>query len=107
MPAGGSSVFTDIIGYEVGLRNVVELLAERPHDFRARLTWMELPRLHLFRARETAPRIGYVVPPPDSVLVSFATDGSSTLIYDGEELRFGDMQLHGTGDRLHQRTEGP
>jgi AraC-like DNA-binding protein len=107
MPAGGSSVFTDVIGYEAGLRNMVELLVERPREFHARLTWMDLPRLRLIRASEASARVAYVALPANSVLLSFATDRASTLICDGDELRFGDMLLHGRGDRLHQRTSGP
>jgi len=103
MPAGGCSVFTDVIGYEVGLRNVVELLAERSHDFSARLTLD-----------------GSAAPAPVACqedLGAHRLRRAAAGVCPGQlrdrpwldtDLRwFGDMVLQGTGDRLQQRTEGP
>jgi len=107
MPAGGSSIYTDAEGYQDSLRGTIDLLVERPREFHARLTWAELPRLRLVRARESSARLAYVTLPVGSVSVTFTTDRGSTLICDGNEVRFGDILFHGSGDRLHQRTTGP
>lgn len=104
MPAIGSSVFTDADGYQASMRDMFDLLVVRPPAFQARLTWLELPHLHLLRAHETASRVAYVTFPPALSFVTFPTEPSSVLICDGIELQFGDMMFHGRGDRLHQRT---
>ena len=65
MPGGGSSIFTDADGYQATLRDMLDLLALRPRDFRARLVWVDLPSLRLLRAQEDAPRIAYVTLPPE------------------------------------------
>ena len=52
MPAGGSSMFTDVDGYQANLRDVMDLLVPKPRLFHARLTWAELSHLGLLRAEE-------------------------------------------------------
>jgi AraC-like DNA-binding protein len=107
MPAGGSSIFTDAIGYQDSLRDLVGLLVEQQQPFHARLTWVNLPQLRLLRARESSPRVAFLTLPQASVSVSFVIDHGSTLVCDGIKLQFGDILWHGRGDRLHQRTAGP
>lgn len=106
MPTIGSSIFTDADGYQASMRDMFDLLVVRPPEFQARLTWLELPRLYLLRAHETAARIAYVTFPPALIFLTFPTRPSSVLICDGVELQFGEIMLHGRGDRLHQRTVG-
>ena len=104
MPGSGSSVFTDADGYQASLQDMLDLLALRPRDFRARLTWVDLRSFYLLRAQEDAPRVAYVTLPPEQVFVTFPTRRDATLITSGTELRFGDVVFHSLGERLHQRT---
>jgi AraC-like DNA-binding protein len=106
MPASGSSMFTDVEGYQANLRDMMDLLVPRPRLFHARLTWVELSHLGLLRAEETSPRVAYVALPAERVFVTFPTKRDSPLICDGAALPFGEIMLHGCGDRLHQRTTG-
>ncbi len=107
MPASGSSTCTDVDGYQASLRDMFDLLAMQPREFHARLTWLELPRLYLLRAREASPRVAYVTLPPTSVFVTFPAERDASLMHDGVELRFGEITFHGRGDRFHQRTTAP
>jgi len=104
MPASGSCIFTDADGYQASLQEMLDLLVMRPREFRARLTWVELPQLRLLRAQEASPRVAYVSLPPEPVYVIFPTQRGLPLICNGTELQFGDFMLHSRGERLHQRT---
>ena len=73
MPVSGSSVFTDADGYQASLVDMLDLLVLQPPDFRARLTWVELPVLHLLRAQESSSRIAYMTLRPERVFVIFPT----------------------------------
>lgn len=104
MPASGSCIFTDAADYQASRREMLDLLIMRPSEFRARLTWVELPRLRLLRAQEAASRIAYVSLPPEPAVISFPTRRGSVLICNGAELQFGDLVFHRIGERFHQRT---
>jgi AraC-like DNA-binding protein len=106
MPAGGSSIFTDVDGYQANLRDMMDLLVPQPRLFRARLTWVELSHFGLLRAEEASPRVAFITLPAELVFVTFPTTRESPLICDGVALPFGEIMLHGCGDRLHQRTTG-
>lgn len=106
MPASGSSIFSDADGYERTLRETFDLLVLHPPEFRARLTWVELPSLRLLRAQEASARIACVTLPSDQVFVTFPTRSGTSLISAGVDLQFGDLMLHPCGERLHQRTTG-
>jgi len=104
MPAGGSCIFADADCFQANVPGMLYLLVVQPREFYAQLTWVELPQLRLLGAREVSPRVAYVVLPSTRVFVTFPTQRDSTLIYDGAELRFGDIMFHSRGERLHQRT---
>jgi len=104
MPASGSCIFTDADAYQASLHDMLDLVVPEPGKFYARLTWVELPILHLLRAREAAPRVAYVSLPAERVFVTFLTRQGSQLICDGTELQFGDIMFHTPGERFHQRT---
>jgi AraC-like DNA-binding protein len=106
MPAGGSSIFIDVDGYQANLRDMMDLLVPGPRLFHARLTWVDLSHLGLLRAEEASARVAYVTLPAELVFVTFPTKRDSPLIYDGTALPFGEIMLHSCGDRLHQRTTG-
>jgi hypothetical protein len=106
MPAAGSSIFTDVDGYQANLPDMMDLLVPAPRLFHARLTWVQMSHLGLLRAEEESPRVAYVTLPAELVFLTFPTKRDSPLICDGAELQFGQIMLHGAGDRLHQRTTG-
>jgi AraC-like DNA-binding protein len=106
MPVSGSCIFTGTDDYQANLHEMPNLLARRPRDFRARLTWVELPKVRLLRAQEASPRVAYVSLPPELVYIVFPAQRGTPLICDGVELHFGDMMFHSRGERLHQRTTG-
>ncbi len=95
---------TDADSYQASLQDALNLLVIRPHAFRARLTWVELPSLRMIGANEASPRVARVSLPPEQVFVTFPTCRPSMLICDGAELRFGDIMFHSRGERFYQRT---
>lgn len=104
MPASGSSIFTDADGYQASLQDILDLVVLHPRDFRARLTWVELPKLRLLRGQEASARVAYFRPPPEQVFLTFLTRHGLPLIYGGVELQFGEIMFHGRGEQRHQRT---
>lgn len=102
----GTATFTDPKDYECAFGGAsVQLTVTGGGDFKARLTWLRLRHLQVFLGREELPRIAFVSLPPSRVLVSFPT-GKSPLIWNGIELRLGDIVFHGRGEQMHQRTNG-
>jgi len=83
----------------------VQLTVTGGDEFKVRLISLHLGHLQLLRGCEESPRIAYVSLPPSRVFVSFPT-GEAPLIWDGIELRPGDIVFHGRGERMHQRTAG-
>ena len=106
MPASGSCIFTCADGYQASLQGMLDLLVPPAREFHARLTWVELPRLRLLRAREASARVAYLSLPSERVFVTFPTRRDSPLIHDGVEVRCGEIMSHGRGARLYQRTTG-
>jgi len=103
MPGGGSSIFTDPDRYLACLPLMAEFAFVDASRFIARLTWVELPHMGVFRMRETAPRVGYIGLPSNMVFVTFPVRGASPLIVGGKELHHGELVLHARGERFHQR----
>src|SRR5271166_1186822 len=106
MPAGGSSIFTDVDGYQANLRDMMDLLVPGPRLFHARLTWVDLSHVGLLRAEEASARVAFVTLPAELIFATFPTKRDPPLICDGAALPFGEIMLHRGGDRLHQRTTG-
>lgn len=107
MTESGSCIFTGVDCYELSLRKSVNLVMVRPHEFQARLTWIQLPNLRLIRAREQVRRVAYVSLPSEQIFVSFAVQRASPIVYNGSALRFGDLVLHRNGEAFHHRTTAP
>jgi AraC-like DNA-binding protein len=104
MGGSGSALFADSGDYQANLPPTTYVLALQPAQFQARLTWLELADLQLLHARETGSRIAYVSLPSEWVFITFPTQRSPTLIYDGAPLQKGDIVFHSVGQQLHQRT---
>ena len=106
MPASGSCIFTDIDEYKASLEEMVELLVVPSRGFRAQLTRVKLGALRLTRVDEALSRVAYIALPQGVAAISFSLQPDSPLIYDGAELRFGDIIFHDWDQHLHQRTTG-
>lgn len=104
MAEGGSCRFTTAERYENALKGCLNFVAPRLNEFHARLTWIDLPSLHLLRSQEGAPRVARVSLPRESVFVIFPTRRGAPLICDGTAVSHGQFMLHAVGDRLYQRT---
>jgi AraC-like DNA-binding protein len=107
MLGSGSSIFTDADDYQAHLSLLMELLVVQPGHFRARLTWVGLPRIHLLHAQEALSRVAFVSLPPDQVFITFPTDQDSRLVCDGVSLQWGEIMFHSPGERFHQRISAP
>jgi AraC-like DNA-binding protein len=107
MTASGTGVFTNPDDYRAGMVDAnVDLVLTKPGDFNARLTWLKLDHFHAFRGRESVPRIAYMSLVPTRMFVSFPLTSSFVLVWNGVELRLGDIVLHSRGERGHQWTKG-
>ena len=102
----GTATFANPDDYQAGIVGASVNLIVTGGDFKARLTWLNLHRLHVLRGSENLPRIAYMSLAPARVFVSFPASAGPPSTYGGAELRFGDIALHSRGERLHHRTTG-
>jgi AraC-like DNA-binding protein len=106
MTAAGIATFTNPDDYLAGIGGVsVRLVPTSRGDFKARLTWLKLRHLHVVRGRENLPRITYVALPPERVFVWFPVGPDARAIWNGMELKCGDILVHSRGERGHHRTK--
>jgi AraC-like DNA-binding protein len=103
----GTTTYNDPDEYQAsfGVAKVNLVFACRG-EFKARLTSVALPNLHLLSAQETLPRIASVSLAPNPVIVAFPTRFDSPIVWGGVELRRGDIVFHSRGERMHHRTSG-
>jgi hypothetical protein len=107
MAENGTARFDNPDDYQAGMGDaIVNLIVTGGEDFNARLTWLNLRRLHVLRACENLPRIAFFSLSPAQVFVSFPASRGPPLTYGGVGLQFGDVVFHSRGERMHQRTNG-
>ena len=107
MAQSGTATFANSDDYRAAIGSAtVNLIVTGGGNFNARLTWLNLGHLHVLHGRENLPRIGFFSLSPAQAFVSFATNPGVPLTYGGIGLQFGDVVLHGRGERTHQRTDG-
>ena len=107
MTASGTATFTNPDDYRAGIGGAnVRLVLTGRGDFKARLTWLRLRHLHVLRGRENLPRIAYVALPPGRAFVWFPIGPDARPIWNGMELKCGDILLHSRAERGHHRTRG-
>jgi AraC-like DNA-binding protein len=105
MAENGTAAFANLDDYQASIGDAsVNLIVTGGGDFNARLTWLNLRRLHVLRASENLPRIAFFSLSPAQVFVSFPASAGPPLTYDGLGLQFGDVVFHSRGERMHQRT---
>jgi methylphosphotriester-DNA--protein-cysteine methyltransferase len=107
MDGFGTATFTDPEDFRVSVPGArINLVLTSRYDFRARLTWVNGPRMRLARCTESAPRVAFVALGPGPVFVSFPIRHAPPPVWSGVEMRPGEIVLHGCGDHIHQRTSG-
>jgi AraC-like DNA-binding protein len=107
MSASGIAVFTNPDDYLAGISETnFNLVLTGPGDFKARLTWLKLDHLQIFRGRENLARVAYMSLEPTRIFVSFPLSSTSPLAWNGIELQLGSMVLHARGEHGHQWTKG-
>jgi AraC-like DNA-binding protein len=99
----GSTILTEIDEYRAVVPQAIDLLVMQPSRFRARVTWVELPCVHVFRAWESAARLAFMSMPADRAFIFFPNDRSSLLICDDHSLQNGDIVFCSPAARFHQR----
>jgi AraC-like DNA-binding protein len=107
MAENGTATFANPDDYRAAIGSMtVSFIVTAGGDFNARLTWLNLRHLHVFRARESLSRIGFFSLSPAQTFVSFPTKAGALLTYEGVGLQLGDVVFHSRGERTHQRTNG-
>jgi AraC-like DNA-binding protein len=107
MAESGTATFSNPDDYQAAIREAsVSLVVTSGSNFSARLTWLNLRRLHVLRGCENLPRIAHLSLSPAQAFISFPTNVGLPLTYGGLGLRFGDIVFHSRGERAHQRTDG-
>jgi AraC-like DNA-binding protein len=109
MPGSVMSLFSELDEFQAALREdgLLNLLVTGSGQFRARLTQVTLHRLRLSAGDEYLPRIAFVAVPADMLLVTLPLGDRPAPVWDGVEMRFGEMITFGPGRRVHARSDGP
>jgi AraC-like DNA-binding protein len=108
MIATGTALYTNPDDYRDGIGGAcIDLVLTGHGDFKARLTWVRLPDLQLYRGQENVRRIAFVSLEPTRTFVSFPMTARRGSVWNGVELKLGDIVLHSRGERAHQWTKGP
>ena len=107
MPGNGAYVFTEPSDYEASLDEVrIELIVTGAGQFRAALTRAELGELHLLRSDEDLASVATAALRSDRVFILFPTRFDPPPVWNGKQLRPGDLVFHALGERGHQRAAG-
>jgi AraC-like DNA-binding protein len=108
MRGSGTATFSDPDDYAASVSGArINLVLTGHGEFKARLTSVKLPHLHLLHGRENLARVAYVSPAPESIFVVFPNEFRPPPIWNGVELQTRHIALHGRGAGMHQRTTGP
>jgi AraC-like DNA-binding protein len=108
MPGSSVSAFGEPDDYEAALRveSGFDLLVTGRGEFRAQLTRISLPRIHLLAGEENLSRIAYISLPQRMVRVSLPVRSGTRLFWEGNPSHSGEIVSHASGHRWHERTEG-
>jgi AraC-like DNA-binding protein len=107
MPGASTGRFTDPENYGAHLRAMaVELVVTPAEGFDGYQTWVLLPHIDLLCAQESQPRVAYVSLQQPSLFITFLMQSKPAMLLNGAPLRPGEIALHASGERLHQRTTG-
>jgi AraC-like DNA-binding protein len=109
MPGSVISLFSELDEFQAALREdgLMNLLVTGSGQFRARLTQVTLHHLRFSAADEYLSRIAFVAVPADMLLVTLPLGDRPAPVWDGMEMRVGEMITFGPGQRVHARSDGP
>src|SRR5215469_14210701 len=109
MPGSVISLFSELDEFQAALREdgLLNLLLTGSGQFRARLTQVTLQHLRLSAGDEYLSRIAFVAVPADMLLVTLPLRDRPAPVWDGVEMRVGEMITLGPGERVHARSDGP
>jgi hypothetical protein len=103
----GDEHFSDSSDYQARFRGVkINLVFTHQGQFKARLSWIELPHLLLVRAKETQSRLAHMSLASDQAAIAFPTRSRPFQMFDGPVLESGNFAFYGPGGHLYQRTLG-
>jgi len=102
-----SCVFTEPDEYETNASEAkIECVVPGRGQFKATHTRVELGELLLLRNQEELANISYVGLAPQLVFVALPKLFDPPPIWNGQELRSGELVFHGRGEHIHHRTSG-
>lgn len=109
MPSSSTSVFSEPDDYQAELQRIIGfvLTVAGAGDFRAALTRIDLPRIHLMAGEESLARLAIISLPRHTMRVALPPQRNSTVSSDGIPLREDEIVIHGPGHRVLERTIGP
>ena len=109
MPGSVISLFSELDEFQAALREdgLLNLLLTGSGQFCARLTQVTLQHLRLSAGDEYLSRIAFVAVPANMLLVTLPLGDRPAPVWDGVEMRVGEMITLGPGERVHARSDGP
>ncbi len=109
MPSSSTSAFSEPDDYQAELRRVIgfDLTVTGVGDFRAALSHIALPRMHLMAGAENHARLADINLPSDLQRVVLPPQHDGTLFSDGVPSREDEIVIQGPDQRVHERTDGP
>jgi AraC-like DNA-binding protein len=109
MPGTTTSGFGEPDDYQAALRrnSDLNLLVTGRGEFRAQLTRISLPHIHLLAGEEDLSRIAFIRLPERMVRVSLPVRRATQLFWNGIPSRPDEIVAHYGGQCWYERTEGP
>jgi hypothetical protein len=109
MPSSSTSVFSEPDDYQAELQRVIGfvLTVAGAGNFKAVLTRIDLPRIHLMAGEESLARLAIISLPSHTMRVALPPQRNGTVSSDGIPFREDEIVIHGPGHRLLERTIGP
>ena len=109
MPSSSTSVFSEPNDYQAELQRMIGfvLTVAGAGDFRAALTRIDLPRIHLMAGEESLARLAIISLPSHTMRVALPPQRNGAVSSDGIPSREDEILIHGPGHRVLERTIGP
>ena len=109
MLGSSTSIFSEPDDYLAMLQRDggCELVVTGHGEFRAELTRIQLPCMHLMAGSEDLSRITFVSLPAELMLIALPARNGDPLYLDGIVLRADEIVTQGPGQRMHELTYGP
>jgi AraC-like DNA-binding protein len=103
----GVATYTDPDEYSASVPGLgISLVLTEPGEFRGRVTWVQLPQLSLFRWTKNLSHIAFVSVTKGLVFISFPTRWNPSPVWQGVEIRRGEILVHGGDSPVCLRAAG-